>query len=375
MSGSATDKFKKATNNFSTTLNGSIGSGDTTIALTSVTNLPTDTGIVLVIDRVDGSGNLTPTLREYVKGVISSNNLISVSRGLGNSTAQAHISGAVVESVPDQVTQNDMVDGILVSHNQDGTMVSSLPLSSPVITSPTIHTFDGWISATETWTYVSADSTNATYTFKISGVDKTGILSAGDRIKLTQTTVKYFIITNVSFSTDTTVTIYGGTDYTLANATITSPYYSHNKSPNGFPVSPLKWTQTTTDTSDRTTTSTTPSNVGSVSLSVPIGAWRLCWQGTLQIGRGSTTFASGNAALSTGTTTDSDADMIVYGDITAATGTLQIDTPFSREKFVAVTTATPYYQNIWSAASSITTGVMGSTGSGETVIKAVCAYL
>lgn len=112
--------FRKATNNFSTTLGASIGATDTTISLTSTTNLPTDTAIDLVIDRVDINGNLTPSLREYVLGVVSSSDLITVLRGQGGSTTQAHATGAVVECVVTSETHNDQVSGILNQHNQDG---------------------------------------------------------------------------------------------------------------------------------------------------------------------------------------------------------------------------------------------------------------
>jgi len=122
MSALNTDKFKKLTNNFSTTLSSAIvGSSDTSMSLSSTTNLPTDTGAVFVIDRVNSSGTATPSVREYVVGVVSGSNVTNLVRGVGNSTAQAHSTGAVVEQVVDQRTINDIVDGILAEHNQDGT--------------------------------------------------------------------------------------------------------------------------------------------------------------------------------------------------------------------------------------------------------------
>ena len=87
---------------------------------------------------------------------------------------------------------------------------------------------DGWIPVLDTWTYATAN------TFTISG-DKTGVIKIGDCIKLTQTTVKYFYVVNISYSSpNTTVTVTAGSDFSLANATITSPYYSHIH-PIGFP--------------------------------------------------------------------------------------------------------------------------------------------
>lgn len=134
---------------------------------------------------------------------------------------------------------------------------------------------DGWITGTGTWSYSSADSP----TFVISiNADVTALMGVGDRIKLTQTTAKYFIVTAVgAFSAGATlVTVYGGTDYTLANASITSPYYSHQKVPFGFPASREKWTVTLTVTSNQTQTNPTQGtyyNLGSQSIVMPIGSW------------------------------------------------------------------------------------------------------
>ncbi len=94
---------------------------------------------------------------------------------------------------------------------------------------------DGWIDDTaETWTYVSG-SGGGTASFKISGVDVSAKYPVGTRIKLTQTTVKYFVVIAVVFSTDTTVTITAGSDYTLANAAISVNYHSYAENPQGYP--------------------------------------------------------------------------------------------------------------------------------------------
>jgi len=96
---------------------------------------------------------------------------------------------------------------------------------------------NGWIPAEETWTYASST------TFTISG-DKTGKYQKGDKIKLTQTSVKYFYIIGVSYSSNnTTITVTGGSDYSLANATITKPYFSKAENPQGFPQL-FNWTPT-----------------------------------------------------------------------------------------------------------------------------------
>lgn len=85
---------------------------------------------------------------------------------------------------------------------------------------------DGWVSANESWTYASATTitvpTNATFKY-----------SVGDKIRLIQSgSAKFFYITGVAA---TTLTINGGTDYTLANAAIIQPCYSKRATPQGFP--------------------------------------------------------------------------------------------------------------------------------------------
>jgi len=84
---------------------------------------------------------------------------------------------------------------------------------------------DGWVSANETWEYASA----STITVPSGAASKYAV---GDRIKLTQTTVKYFYILAVA---DTLLTVTGGTTYTVEDAAITLPYYSHEATPIGMP--------------------------------------------------------------------------------------------------------------------------------------------
>ncbi len=87
----------------------------------------------------------------------------------------------------------------------------------------------GWITAGETWVYASAT------TLTVTG-DRTSKYRKGTKIKLTQTTAKYFYVVASSYAApNTTVTLAAGSDYTLANATITSPFYSYADCPQDFP--------------------------------------------------------------------------------------------------------------------------------------------
>jgi hypothetical protein len=49
--------------------------------------------------------------------------------------------------------------------------------------------------------------------------------------------VKHFIITGVGYSSPNIIqTLYGGTNYDLANSPIIEPYFSSTKAPFGFPL-------------------------------------------------------------------------------------------------------------------------------------------
>lgn len=144
----------------------------------------------------------------------------------------------------------------------------------------------GWIPAGVTWTYASAD--DPSFTFTVAS-NVTGTYTNGTRIKLIQTTDKYFIVTKTSFSApNTTVTIYGGTDYDLANAAITTPLYSPVKAPQGFPLDPNKWAVDVSDTTLRTQSSPvngTWYNLGSLSINIPIGIWVVDYQLAIELNR------------------------------------------------------------------------------------------
>lgn len=89
----------------------------------------------------------------------------------------------------------------------------------------------GWRKLQMTLTYVSAT------TFTVPG-DQTLLFMTGSKLWLTQTTSKYFYVVGQSYNSGTgltTVTITGGSDYSLANATITAPYVSFSAVAYGFP--------------------------------------------------------------------------------------------------------------------------------------------
>lgn len=101
----ATQLFRVPTqNNLQYTLAQQLAQGASTAVLnTDVTGIVQTPG-VFVVDRVDSSGNKTPTVREYISFTgQSTTNLTGLTKGLGGSTDQQHSVGAIVEFIPDVV--------------------------------------------------------------------------------------------------------------------------------------------------------------------------------------------------------------------------------------------------------------------------------
>lgn len=122
----ATDFFVKVGNPGSaTTLNGNYTVGDTTVTVTSTTNWPTDTGIVFAIDTIGADGlRVDGTYNTYQGTVASPTSITNVSHISGSGTDRNYTAGATtrVYIIVASEIQNRLVDGLLVSHDQDGTL-------------------------------------------------------------------------------------------------------------------------------------------------------------------------------------------------------------------------------------------------------------
>ena len=107
---------------------------------------------------------------------------------------------------------------------------------------------DGWVDFPVTPVYVSSTSID------FQSVDYTGIIQKGDKLTIYQSGYKYFYVTGVSYATNTTVTLTGGTSYSVSNAAITISQFSKLNSPQGFPLV-FSWTPDFTGFSSKPTTS------------------------------------------------------------------------------------------------------------------------
>lgn len=231
----------------------------------------------------------------------------------------------------------------------------------------------GWNDFPFTCTYASAD--DPTFTFTVAG-DVTKVLYPGVKIMLTQTTDKFFIVTASAYSApNTTVTVYGGTDYDLANATVVNPRYSREKSPYGFPLDPLKWTVEYIDVNDRATgnnpTDGVVYNLSPIQITIPIGSWMLNWSAHIRV-NGSSVNKQAFIGLSTTNNGFSDAHLKAW--------VLAMDTStyhgWPREvapKHILLAAKTVYYLNVSGVNSPSSIGNQGTQQ--PTILRAVCAYL
>lgn len=406
MAASITDKYRKSRTLTATTVGtGGIAISATTLPLTDGSAFPTETAVTVIVDRVDSAGNFQPTKVEEITGIVSGNSLINCIRGQQGTTNGPHTAGATVELSYTGGMHNDEVDSYLTQHAQDGThkAVTATSLSTDTISEKTSAAgvtidslkvkdggptgWDGWMIADETWTYASSDtaaggstSTNgvSTYTLTITG-DKTAKYSAGMRVKLTQTSTKYFFITAVSYSNpSTTMTLFGGTDYTLANATITNPFYSTMKCPQGFPLDPIKWTVRMDDTSTQTQTSPSQNtiyNVGSLSCTAPIGSFNVGYKVVCIISKATATTCNARFGLATANNATPAGEFNGGAVISGASGTIGVAVPFAVEKTVTNAAKQQYFLNAVTFTSGGLASVVFDGSFATTTIWATCAYL
>ena len=234
----------------------------------------------------------------------------------------------------------------------------------------------GWM-ALGACTYVSADS--PTFVMNMAG-DATSYLSLGNRIKLTQTTVKYFVVTAIGayVAGVTPITLYGGTDYTLANTAITLPYFSLHKAPFGFPLNPTKWNIeiiSTTFDKQPSAVNGTFYNLASLQINVPIGAWKIGLECTAY---SASTAAQTNVNIFIGLSGVNngfdEGKLMGMFNVSGASGALVVHGVMARKIDVMLTSKKTYYLIV--ETNQLGNAELGTRGSaGTTCLKAEFLYL
>jgi hypothetical protein len=233
----------------------------------------------------------------------------------------------------------------------------------------------GWYeidsNSVPTFTFVSWDST--TYTGVVStNIDLTPYLSVGMKVKFTQNSaIKYAFITAI---TSTQLTLFLGTDYSLNSSAISNSYYSMLKAPYGFPLEESKWSIILVDSNDRAQISPTTNvfyNLGSLSITIPQGLFRIYTNINLQVGISGDPLESRYAQYTLSTTTNSITNSEFNIGI-AGYGTFYRSLQFKRN-IISLNSKTTFYLLMRILAGSYNLYFGGVEI--PTKIQAVCAYL
>lgn len=196
---------------------------------------------------------------------------------------------------------------------------------------------------------------------------------------------KMAIITSVGAYSggNTLITSWGGTDFSLVNATISSPKYSNVKVPFGFNANTDKWSvyyrniATVTKTSPTTNVWYNTGDGGVVvgQIVIPIGYWNGYYQSIVY---GTTTAAQSLAnlycTLSDANNTESDISRtVLFGMVMGASGTWGLTLPMNKELTYNLSVKSTQYFNIKGGGSFANINMGGSISPLE--IKLISGYL
>lgn len=203
MAAANSDLFRKGGANTVTTLAApGKALAATSITVGSTTNYPTDTGIVIGIRQVDSDGVLVPGTYSEYNATVTSGTTFSIDAVPVLGSDQVYPAGSTTQVfLPvSSSAHNDLIDGLVVSHNQDGTLKAgavdnAAVLASNVVETPKIK------NANVTATKIDWASTGANGGIWWEEIGRTTLGSNADSISVTVAARKYLC---VLISTDTT---------------------------------------------------------------------------------------------------------------------------------------------------------------------------
>lgn len=143
MAADADDYFQKVSRSTATTLSApGYTIGNTTINVGSTANWGDSTGVTFAIDEVDSDGVRVSGTYNVFRGVVSSATQISDLTYVGGDPNRDYTAGATtrVYILVSAYRDNRLVDGLLVSHDQDGTLKAGAVDNAAVLATDVVET-------------------------------------------------------------------------------------------------------------------------------------------------------------------------------------------------------------------------------------------
>lgn len=140
---SANDFFMKVGRSTATTLaSPGYTTGDTSINVASTTNWPADTGVTFAIDEVDSNGLRVSGTYNVFRGKVAGGTQIDEVTYVGGDTNRNYSAGATtrVYILVSSYRDNRFTDGVLVSHEQDGTLKAGAVDNAAVLANDVVET-------------------------------------------------------------------------------------------------------------------------------------------------------------------------------------------------------------------------------------------
>ena len=150
MAADINDKFSKVSTGIrpkTTAVAGVRAPSGTTLTCDDLTGWTTDTAVHFVTYKADAQGKVVAGSQTDFKGIVSGNSIINLTVTGGNDNGNAV--GDIVQALPTAAWAKDLTDGLLVSHNHDGS------LKDGIVTADALGD-SGWLSATMTSPYTGA---------------------------------------------------------------------------------------------------------------------------------------------------------------------------------------------------------------------------
>jgi hypothetical protein len=190
MAAAQTDMFKKTGAGTVTTLAApGKALSATSITVGATTNHPTDTGIVIAIRQVDSAGELVAGTYTEWSATVTSGTSFAINAVPVYGSDQVYAAGSTTQVyIPlSAYAHNELIDGILTEHNQDGTHSN---ITATTVTADEFivngATSEGWQTGVPTPDTVTYNG-NRSYDLTFNSNDLTDTVSNGMRLKLART--------------------------------------------------------------------------------------------------------------------------------------------------------------------------------------------